>query len=291
MLINTAKVYFYNDLSFDNLTLNDKLMPFKHTPITQHQAISIGFISPFGKNSDMLFSSIEGAYLFYFFIETKTVDASYIKEQIESFIDEKRKEDPDFKLSRQDKNELKEKIINEALPNILPKSKTIPVIVDTENKQIIFGNKSPKFIEQILILFARAFGEFEYTEFSKNEAEKILNSWIVDKDLPERFTLGYNCKLVNSHEKDTVMYRNHDLEEDKVMEYIANGYDTKQISVCWNDVLDLTVSSDLTLSGFKNSDSKEEPDNDDPHVVFEAEFAYNLAILRGFLPSLINAFR
>lgn len=303
MLFKSAKIQQLDEWSLSEEQLTEKLNALSYKETTPTQESSMGWVSPFGNGSEMMYAAQSGALLFQLMIEKKTVNSSLLKREVEKEIAERQAKNPDYNPDKDEKNEIKEAIKLRLLPDTPPSFSDLRVIVDTnkDNSVIIIETTSDKNVEVILNIMEATFSsgfEYSFLSFSKEPSEEMKN-WISELDLPVNFKLGEACKLKDPSSKTAIQYKNHDLDDEKIVDYLSNGMEVTDISMEWQEDISFSMNHALTISGIKmkgiykeqrddllgNADEKTEA------VEFDANFSVMISAFRDFVPEYLAIFK
>lgn len=303
MLFKSAKIQQLDEWSVDEEHITEKLNALSYKETSPTQESSMGWVSPFGNNSEMMYAAQNGAYLFQLMVEKKTVNASLLKREMEKEIARRQENNPDYNPDKEEKNEIKEAIKLRLLPDTPPSFSEIRVMVDTnkDNSVIIIETTSDKNVEVILNIMESTFGtgfEYSFLSFSKEPSEEMKN-WIVELDLPVNFTLGEACKLKDPSSKTVIQYKNHDLDDEKIVDYLSKGMEVTDISMEWKEDISFSMNNALTVSGIKMRGVYKEQrdellgsaDEKTDAIEFDANFSVMISAFRDFVPQYIAIFK
>lgn len=300
MLFKSAKVQKLNKFEVSEEEINDKLKAIQYQPAQPTQEGAMGWTSPFGDGNDMFYLATNGAYLFKLLVEKKNVSGSLLKMEVDKVIAERKAENPDYNPDKDEKNEIKEGIKLKLLPNTQPSFSTIQVYIDTQSNYVVIETTSDKSVEVILNLLESTFSaafEFEYIQPVKDVADE-MKTWIEDLDLPVNFSLGEACKLKDPSTKAIIQYKKHDLDDEKIVDYLQKGMEVTDIAMDWKGDISFSMNPALTVSGIKFHDTYKEQKDESlsgvdevtDAVEMDANFAVTVSALRDFLPEFIAAF-
>lgn len=298
MLFKAASVKNIESIDINEDELNNLLEQMKYKPASPNSEMAIGWISPFGDDSNLLYLANQKAYLLSILIEKKTVPSSLINREVEKIIHEEKTKDPEFCVGKRDLEILKTEVKTKLLPNIPSNFTTINVYIDTALKVLIVGTSSDKVDELALSLLHKTIPNFKasFIPVDDGVADEMKN-WIIDLDLPESFSLGNACKLRDPVAKSVIKYNKYELDDESIICYLKNGMEITDISMVWDDQLSFSMNQTLTLSGIKSNTLetlKEELldgiENITKAVIVDAEFNVTVSLLRRFIPDYIKIF-
>lgn len=264
MLFKSAKVQVLDQWDVSEDEIEGKLKALQYVEASPTQESSIGWVSPFEDDSSPMYHASNGAYLFMLMIEKKSVKASLLKREMDKVISERRKANPEYNPDKDEKNDIKESLKLDLLPNTPPDYSNIRVYIDTVKKYVVIESTSDKSVEMIDNILESTFkDEFEYSHMPIiKEPSDEMRTWLEDLDLPVGFKLGNACGLKDLSTKAVIKYNNHDLDDEKIAEYLQSGMCVTTISMEWKENLTFTMNEALTLSAIKFLDVYKEEKND-----------------------------
>lgn len=261
MLFKSAKVQKLEKWNVEDSSLNEILSKLQYTEATPNQESSIGWISPFETSEEMYLAG-GGCYLFKLKIEKKTVNASLLKHEMDKEIAARVEKDETYKPTKEDKLDLKEDLTFKLLPSTPSSFSEELVYIDTVGKLVVMNTTKDKSIDMIDTILKTTFGDdfdFSHIAPSKEPCDE-MRVWLEDLDLPENFRLGSACSLKSATEKGVISYKNHNLDDEKIVSYLSDGMDVKTIQMEWFDPeesegndekLLFTMNETLSVSGIK----------------------------------------
>ena len=114
--------------------------------------------------------------------------------------------------------------------------------------------------------------------------------WLLQREMPDGFTLGDQCDLIDIEEGSTVACRRQDLTGREVRTHMESGKICMRLGLRWHNDFKFTVDKDLVLRQIKTEviDDNIEAD-EDPIGRLDASLAEMTLEFRRFLPALFNA--
>jgi recombination associated protein RdgC len=303
MLFKTVKFAKLLKFDIDYDSLQSKLKDLNYVPATPNQESSVGWVSPFGDDADVMTLSQGKAHFLKLKIEEKKVPASAIKNELELKIKALREKDPAIKVSKSEKNSMKEEIKFSLLPKVLPSYSYIDCYVDIENELLVVNTTSDKKWEVITGRLGDILGDdFEFEYFTpETDTSDAMTYWISEWDIPTGFQAGDECKLKDmGEEKTEITYKKHDLNDEKIQNYLSSMKVIK-VAMELTDEISFLIDAAMCLSGVKFLDVYKEKrkedlaSNEDESRAHAIELDVDFAIMRGafkdFLPKVVGMFK
>jgi len=303
MLFKNAKFAKLVSFNMDYDQLQELLAKQAYVPATPHQENSIGWVSPFGDDAEVMSLTQGHSHLLKMKIEDKKVPASAINNELQKKIKSLREKDPSITVSKVEKTNLKEEIKNRLLPQVLPTFSYIELYLDMDNGLIVLNGTSDKKWEVVISHLTKLAGDdFEYEYFETEEdPSNAMTSWVSNWDIPAGFTAGDECKLKDTGEEKTeIAYKKHDLQDEKITEYLRTMKITK-LALELDDEISFHIDAAVALSKIKFLDvykEKRKEDlstSEDESSRHKMELDVDFAIMKGafadLLPKVIDMFK
>ncbi len=303
MLFKNAKFAKLTKFDIDYDNLQELLTKRAYSPATPNQETSIGWVSPFGDDGEVMTLTQGKSHLLKLKIEEKKVPASAINDELARKIKALREKDPSIKIDKAEKTNMKEEIKFGLLPKVLPSYSYIEVYVDMENNLVVLnGTSDKKWDVMISHLTELAGDEFEYSYFeTESDPSDAMTYWISEWDIPAGFIAGDECKLKDmGEEKTEISYKKHDLRDDKISNYLSSMKVIK-LALELEDEISFQIDAALTLSKIKFLDvykekRKEDLDSaEDEASKHKMELDVDFAIMKGafgtFIPKVVDMFK
>lgn len=303
MLFKNAKFAKLNKFDLDYDALQEKLKEKAYVPATPSQETSIGWVSPFGDDAEVMSLTQGNSHLLKLKIEEKKVPASAINEEVSKKIKALREKDPSIKIDKAQRANMKEEVKFNLLPKVLPNFSYIELYVDMDNKLVVFNGTSDNKWEIVVSHLTEVAGDdFDFDYFDpENDPSDEMTRWIADWDIPADFVAGSECKLKGTGEEKTeISYKKHDLRDEKISNYLSSMKISK-LALELEDEISFTIDGALVLSGIKFLDVYREKRKEDLGSVedeasrHKMELDVDFAIMRGafadFLPKVVDMFK
>ena len=125
----------------------------------------------------------------------------------------------------------------------------------------------------------------------KSKPTDLYTHWLKTRQLPENFSLGDACDLMDPEEGSTVACRKQDLATREVSSHLEAGKICTKIGLRWHGDLKFNIDKDISLKQItleSNSDGSD--DEDDEIGQLDAAFVSMTLEFARLLPELYSAF-
>ncbi len=267
--------------------LENRLEPERFVPCSGIRPSSIGWI-PVPDSGETLTHETGGRILLCTRLEEKVVPPSALADMLaekSARLEEREGRPP----GRKEKQRLKEDALAELLPRALPRSKQIPGYLCPLDDLLVVGTASVREAELFINTLRRSLGSFTVIPPQvRSRPEDVFTHWLKTRNLPEHFSFGDTCNLLDPEDGSTVNCRKQDLATREVRTHLDAGKICTRIGIRWYDDFSLTLDRDISLKQMKFRSGTVDRD-DDPLLRLDAEFAHLTLELGRFIPALMSA--
>lgn len=291
MLFKNAYIYRItstNNFKSDTLEMQLENSIFK--PCSGIRPSSFGWMPPLGEPNGPLTHEVAGSILLCAKREDKIVPTSALADLLAEKIDrleqlEKRK------IRAKEKHRLKDDALAELLPRALPRSKQILGYITPADDLLVIGTSFVQEAELFINCLRHCLGSFSVVPPQvKSRPADLYTHWLNTRKLPEHFSLGDACDLVDLEDGGTVTCRKMDLATAEIRSHIEAGKICTKLGLRWHGDLQVTVDGDLALKQIKLESSDAETGmEDDFNARLDAAFSDMTLELGRFLPALFTA--
>lgn len=275
-------------------SLNEKLESFSFKPCQKQQNQSSGWVPPAPTDKDRLIHSCNQNLLLCLKKQEKILPSSVINEKLNekvSVIEEQEQR----KLSRKEKNKLKDEVTFDLLPQAFTKASITHAYIAPNEKLIYINASSASKAEELINSIREALGSFAVIPLNgKNTTLQTMTSWLNEQHSPEQFSLGSECELMDFQDDSTIKCKNHDLFADEIISHIHSGHSVKQVALNWQDKIQFMLNDKMAVKRIKFSDYFQEQlegiETDSAMATFDADFSIMSAEFKSFVSDLIKAF-
>ena len=291
MLFKNA--YIYRITSTDNFEWDELETQLENSifkPCSGIRPSSFGWMPPLGEPNGPLTHEVAGSILLCAKREDKIVPTSALADLLAEKIDrleqlEKRK------IRAKEKHRLKDDALAELLPRALPRSRQILGYITPADDLLVIGTSFVQEAELFINCLRHCLGSFSVVPPQvKSRPADLYTHWLNTRKLPEHFSLGDACDLVDLEDGGTVTCRKMDLATAEIRSHIEAGKICTKLGLRWHGDLQVTVDGDLALKQIKLESSDAETGmEDDFNARLDAAFSDMTLELGRFLPALFTA--
>ena len=196
----------------------------------------------------------------------------------------------DRKLRAREKKDIKDNVFAELLPQALAKSKQVLGYISRKDNLLVIGTSTTSEAELFINCIRDSIGTFSVVPPQvQQKPQDVFTSWLLGRSLPENFSLGDQCDLLDIEETSTVSCRRQDLNTREIRAHLEVGKICTRLGVRWHD-LKLSVDKDLVLRQIKlESLNDDNIEDEDPIAKLDAAFVNMTLEFSRFLPELFSA--
>ncbi|MEC8917161.1 MAG: recombination-associated protein RdgC [Pseudomonadota bacterium] len=267
------------DVLLDTVPFDEALAEFRFRPVSPREARRVGWAPPAGKRSEALSHEIQRHILIAMLKQQRLLPKAVIDEEMAERA-EAREASEGQPLSRQERQLLKEQVIDELLPQAFTQTKRIDVWWDTANRIIGINAGSRKAAEEALDLLRQSLGSLKVTLLAtKTPPSRGMTQWLSDPgSRPASLLLGDRVELRAAEDDGVVRAQSVDLDSEEMQSLLENGRQASKLAIGIEGLARLQLHDDLSIKGLKFDDAlldeaSQADDGDDPIVRFETDFA------------------
>jgi recombination associated protein RdgC len=195
-------------------------------------------------------------------------------------------------VKRAEKAQLAEELEFELLPKSFCLQKRLPALLDQISNRIIINSASNNQASQLTSLLRKSVPGISIEPLQHvGNLSVLFANWITDPaSLPANFQLASDCLLYSlDDEKKRFNCKGYELPADEILTLLSQGLAAAEISIIWNERIQLTLTHDLVFKKLKCLDYLIDEFNDTRQL--EDEYLQQdaaLTLLSGELRSLTN---
>lgn len=243
---------------------------------------SQGFVSPYGRNQDVLGHGLGRHSLVAFGAEARLLPAQVVNDTLAEKLDRLEAE-RGRRPGGKERQRIKDEVLTELMPRAFIKPSRTLAWLDHGRGWLVVDSASRKAAEAVVHGLREALGSFPATPVAaQTSARLVLTGWLTGDALPEDFTLGDECELRDPGDDGAIVRcRRQDLGAEEVREHINAGKQVAQLAVSYQDRLLFVLGEDLTLRKLRFGDVVLEELGDGQGEDAIAELAARFALLTG----------
>ena len=286
MWFNNAQIYQYEmDPSVDlKAALGGDVLK----PCPPHARFIYGWLPTF---ADDLVLETTGSSLIYMGKEERILPRGVIQRQLADRIQTLETQQGRV-IRRAEKAQLAEEIEFELLPKSFCIQKRLPALFDQMTQRLIINTASTTQASQLTSLLRKSVPgiRIEPLQLTENLAFRFAN-WISNPaSLPASFQLASDCLLFSpDDEKKRFNCKGYELPADEILSLLSQGLAAAEISIIWNERIQLTLTHHFVLKKIKCLDYLIDEFNDIQQLDEEyQQQSAALMLLTGELRALTN---
>lgn len=266
-------------------------------PVGPLELSSRGFVSPYGRDSELLAARQGDALWLTVGGEDRLLPGAVVNEMLQRKLEEIEAKEGRRPGGRTRKR-LKDELVTELLPRAFIKPSRTDALIDRALGVVAVDSSSRKTAENIVSEIRRALGSFPALPLNAEVAPRsVLTSWVAGESLPEGLTLGEECELRDPIDQGAIvkcqrMELTGNAEIDK---HLQSGKQVTRLALNLDDHVSFVLGEDLVVRKFKLLDGAvdqlESNDTDDMHAELDARFALMSGELRRLFTVLEGALK
>ncbi len=214
-----------------------------------------GFVSPYGRNSDVLTHGIGAHTLLTLGSESRLLPSQVVNDALAEKLDTLEAE-RGRRPGGKERARLKDEVLTDLMPRAFIKAGRTDAWLDHTTGWLTIDTASKKSAEAVVHGLREALGSFPATPIAAQaSARLILTAWMTGDALPDDFSLGDECELRDPGDDGAIVRcRRQDLGADEIREHINAGKQVAQLAVVYDGRLMFVLGEDLTLRKLRFSD-------------------------------------
>ncbi len=292
-------IYFYRFTKpFNPATeeLESKLAEARFRPCGSQDLTKSGWVPPLGRHGVQFVHETNGYRMLCLNREDKILPSSVIKEIVQEKVSEI-EETQMRKVSRKERDELKDQVLTELLPQAFKRSQTSYGYIATQDGFLVINAGSPKKADEFSSQLRQALGSLPIRmPMVKQSPSDIMTQWLNgERPLPAGFELQDECELREPGENGGIVRcKGCDLQSEEFKAHLEAGKRVVKLALNWEDKISFVIAEDLTLKRLRFGDVLQEQAQDsgaeDAAARFDADFAILSMELSRLLPQILEAF-
>lgn len=220
------------------------------SPCLKSQERSAGFATLYGSQDRVV--KVGRFLLFCMLIEEKLIPASAVKTQFLRKVEEYEQKHQ-AKLSRNDRKELKERIVNEMIQQAFTKTTEIWSYIDTREKLLVVNTGSAKQADAVASLVKNATEGRQVFPYRPQESlPSKMREWVIESKAPDDFAFLDKCEVLSS--EGSIKYRNFDLQDAGLKDYLLQGMSVDNLQMEFKERVSFVLRGDFVITQIKLAD-------------------------------------
>lgn len=296
MWFRNARVFrFTKPFNISAEELEEKLSGDAFKPCGPQEITRQGWVPPLGKHGEQLVHSANGYHLIALRKEEKILPGPVIKEAVEEKA-EVIEVEQGRKVRRKEKDEIKEQVTLEMLPQAFSRNRRSFAYLAPEDGVLVVDAGSAKQAEDLASTLRKSLGSLPVRPPAVEQAPAFtFTGWLNETiDLPGMIALGDECELKDpSEDGGVVRCKGLDLKADEIRNHLDAGMQVTRLAVTWDDNVSFVLDEELGIRRLKFGetlqDQLDDVDTDDAVAKFDAAFTLMTLELSKLIPGLLEA--
>jgi recombination associated protein RdgC len=221
-------------------------------PVGPLELSSRGFVSPFGRDSEVLTHRVGNCIGLTVGGEDKILPASVVNELLAKKLAEFEKAEG-RKPGGRARKRMREDIVFELLPRAMVKPSRLDGYLDLDLGVLFVDTASRKQAENFVSEIRHALGSFPALPLNAEVSPRaVLTGWIAGEAMPEPLSLGEECELRDAADHGAVVKcQNQDLLSEEIEKHLAAGKQVSRLALNAGDHVSFVIGEDLTIRKIK----------------------------------------
>jgi len=273
--------------------LIEKLEPLAFTSCLPSMPSSMGWVSPVDEEGAPLARALNDSMMLCLQIEEKILPAAVVRQELNDRV--KHIETSEGrKVYQKQKLSLKDEIIMTLLPRAFSKFTRLYAYIDTRNQWLVVGSTNEKKVEQFISLFKKSITESVHS-FDLKKLSPAITYWLKKQNHPTTFSIEKACVLQDPNQQNRIVRcQQQDLFANSIQLFIKEGYEVKQLALCWQDYVNFVLVDNFSLQSIRFEDQVIAQANDmeaeTKQQQFDADFLIMSETLAALLKELLQIF-
>lgn len=268
----------------------EKLEQAAFTPCMGLDWFSEGFVPPTPFSSDFVFTA-QNSNRVCLKHEEKVLPSATVRDLVHEKVAEIQEAEARI-VWYEEKQQLKEQIVDDLLPRALTQSRRTEAIFDTERGYLLVNEASDKRAEQMLIKLREALGGLKVAmPHTRESPASLMTEWLLQGHAEGDFELGYNVLLQGVGDVvPKVKISKKDLTHPEVIQHAKNGMKVVELELEWREQISFTLTQNFALKRIRFLDvlqEEAEQGDDTASLMFSSQIIMTTA-LGGMLDELAN---
>ena len=280
--------------SFD--AIDDALAECALKPVGPLEAMSRGFVSPFGRDQPALSHRVGPALWLTLGGEDRLLPSAVINDEVQRKLAQVEQREG-RKLGGRARKRLKEDVVHELLPRAFVRPSRLNASIDLAEGVLAIDTSSRKSAEGFVTELRHALGSFPALPLNAELSPRaLLTGWIAGEPLPTGFALGDECELKDPVDGGAIVKcQRQELLGDEIRKHLESGKQVSRLALVFDDHVSFVLGEDLVLRKLKFLDGAvdqlENTERDSLNAELDARFALMSAELARLFTALEKALK
>jgi len=292
---NLTLFRFTEPFTLSAAQIEEKLESSRFRPCGSHDESSFGWSAPLGRGNEQLLHSANGFMMLCAKKEEKVLPASVVTELLQEKILDIETEQA-RKLSKKERNTLKDELIFELLPRAFSFSRHLYAYIDPKGGWLVVDTSSAKKAEELLSSLRRCLGSLPVVPI--NTVQKpvaTMTEWLINNETPTGITIEDECELLSPEEEGGIVRcKKHDLGLPEIKHHLETGKLVIKLALNWEERISFVLDEHLAVKRVRFLDLVQDQVADTQAESeaerFDVDFAIMTLEFSNFLARLLELF-
>jgi len=236
-------------LSADDL--NEQLAKHRFNGIGSLEKQAIGF-EPLADDLDLI-HEVGGVRAGCVRVDSKSIPGSTLKQMVKERCAQI-EEQQGYAPGRKQRNEIKEMLIDQLLPKVLPTTKRITFFIYDD--LMIIDSSSPATADVVVGLFARCVDPLPATTIrTERSPAAAMTQWLVGDEAPDGFSIDQEVEMKASNEtRASVRWKNETVDLKEAQDHFRQGKQCIKMAMTWADRVSFALNDKGVITKIKPLD-------------------------------------
>lgn len=269
----------------------DRLSEVQLHPIGPLDMMSVGFVSPFGRDESVLSHRVGNCIWITLGAEEKILPSSVVNDLVNKKI-AAAEEKQGRKLGGKARRALKEDVVHELLPKAFVKSSRINAYLDLSRGFVAIDTSSRKASENFVSEIRHALGSFPAMPLNAETSPRsVMTGWISGKTGIHDLGLGDECELRDGDTRGAIVKcSRQELETDEIAKHLESGKQVSRLGVIYCNHVSAVIGEDLVFRKLKFLDSAVDSLENTEQEDLAAELDARFVLMTGEVGHLFDVF-
>lgn len=259
-------------------------------PVGPLELTSKGFVSPFGRDSDVYAHAVGDALLLTLGGESKILPSATVNEALAAKLESVRQREGRNPGGRERKR-LKDEVLTDLLPRALTKPSRTVAWLDLARGWLIVDTASRTAAEDVVTVIRDALGSFPALPVNAETSPRaILTAWLAGEPMPKGFELGDACELHDPVDAGAVVKcKRQELASEEIEQHLRAGKQVFRLALVFNERLAFELGEDMAVRKLRFLETATEALDSGERDSLRAEIDATFALASGEVASLLDA--
>lgn len=253
---------------------NEQLAEFEFTPCGAHDMQKMGWVLAI--DGGELVAEHNGTVTLKCRTQEKQLPSAKVNKEVSARVSDYERS-TGMKVSKRDKDQIKDGVINDLLPRAFEKDTDTLMMINKEMGIIYVNSSSPKRAEDTLALLRQTIGSLPAVPVMfAAPTDRSMTDWVEYANLPERFVCGSEAKMESVLVGQGVAkIKDLDMDSEHVADLIRDNFIITELELEYHGAVSFVLNEFNTLKKIKWSDDlldwNSDIDAEDKHSRFLAD--------------------